>query len=123
MAEGPAKGHLRLGPRHGQGPSPPLPAIPPQDAPGGAGSPLAGSPAALPSAQHAPHGGAFYSDGPEHIGHLSDGGARPQTEPRGLGRGPAPAEPPGGEAQGPPTQAGHPQLEAHPRAVEGGAAS
>ena len=123
VAERPVKGHPRFCPRHGQGPSPPLPAVLPRDAPGGASSPLAGSPAALPSAQHAPHGGAFYSDGPEQIGHLSDGRARPQAEPSGLGGSPAPAEPPGGETQGPPTQAGNPQLEAHPGAVEGGAAS
>ena len=108
LAKGPATGHLRLAPRHGQGPGPPLPTIPPSDAPGGASSPLAGSPTALPGVPHAPLGGALYSDGPEHIGHVSDGGAHPQKEPSGLGRGPAPAEPPGGQVQGPSTQARDP---------------
>ena len=37
--------------------------------------PFAGSPATLPNVQHAPLFGALYSDGPEHIGHLNDGGA------------------------------------------------
>ena len=66
-------------PRYGQGPGTPLSALAPLGAPGRAGSPLESSPATLPGAQHAPLRRALYSDSPKHIGHLCDGGTRPQN--------------------------------------------